>query len=315
MGTVSNLIDYINEFGLKIFLSKAIRKCFYNGNSKLAWRVNEYNEKLIESYLQKQFENTEYNVLNDLQFCNSSVPKKPIWIMWWQGEKQAPEIVRCCINSVRRYCNNHEVIVVTETNISDYIKLPEFILKKVDSGCITRTHLSDLIRLALLYTYGGAWIDATVLVTQNIPEELFQKKFYSVNFGIKTKDPSHGRWTTFLLFGEKRNKLFRQVLEYHYRYWCKHDIIVDYIMFDYIINYVIKTDEECYNQIYDIPLNGCCVFDLMKIINDPITRWDMNSLERDTIFYKLSYKHALIEVVNGEKTIYGKLIEEFLTLQ
>ena len=35
----------------------------------------------------------------------------------------------------------------------------------IDSGQITKTHLSDLLRLELLIRYGGTWIDATVFCT------------------------------------------------------------------------------------------------------------------------------------------------------
>ncbi|MBQ2600045.1 hypothetical protein II582_01420 [bacterium] len=43
--------------------------------------------------------------------------------------------------------------MLTQDNYKDYVKLPEFILKKVKEKKITITHLSDIIRMALLKEY------------------------------------------------------------------------------------------------------------------------------------------------------------------
>ena len=310
MGTMSDLITYIEEFRLEILLSKIIRKFFYKSNSSLAWKINDYNERLIAAYLKKQFKNAHVDVDDYLQDNNGYVPEKPIWIMWWQGEENAPEIVKCCMNSVRKNCNGHKVIIISELNVSQYLKIPDYILEKSRRGSISRTHLSDMIRLHLLYLYGGLWIDATVFVSRSIPEYMFDFKFYTCKLGMKTKDPSHGRWTTFLMFGESRNKLFKKVLECHYIYWMKHDIIIDYIMFDYVIDYVINKDKDCYAQIERVPVNNRNVFELAKILNNPSLNWNYDQFDQDTIFYKLSYKHNLVKEINGQKTIYGKLLEE-----
>lgn len=312
MQTLSDVIVYIKEFGLKIFMSKFIRKCFYKSNSKLAWKINDYNEKLIEKYLEKQFNNAYIDMEVYLSFKNRHVVEEPIWVMWWQGEENAPEIVRCCINSVRRNCNGHEVIVISQSNVAEYVKLPEFIYEKLERDGISKTHLSDLIRLNLLFLYGGAWIDATVLVSQPIPQDLFEKKFYSCKFGVNTKDPSHGRWTTFLLFSKKGNVFLNKILEYHYKYWVNHNVYVDYIMFDYIINFLIKQNQNFYNQILSIPLNNKNVFELDSVLNIPISNCDFDSSDKNTIFYKLSYKHNLIKEKDGIKTVYGMLLEDYL---
>ncbi len=312
MNSFFKAIEYIQDINLKIFLSKLIRRLFYKSQSKLAWKINEYNENNIERYLETEFNKSTFSLEKEYEFANKNVPKDPIWIMWWQGEEKAPEVVKTCINSARKNSNNHNVIVITEKNFCDYFKLPDFIIEKFNKGYISRTHLSDMIRLNLLYLYGGLWLDATVYVTHPISNDLFTKNFYSCNFGINTKDPSHGRWTTFLMFGRKKNSLFKKVLEYHYKYWINHNVIVDYIMFDYIINYIAKHDEECYNQINSVPKNNVNVFELFKILNSSANNWNFKKLDENTIFYKLSYKHKLMKEVNGEKTIYGKIVEEYL---
>ena len=44
----------------------------------------------------------------------------PIWIMWYQGIENAPDIVKCCIESVKENCSGHEVIVLSEQNLSEF---------------------------------------------------------------------------------------------------------------------------------------------------------------------------------------------------
>lgn len=303
-----NILKYLREFGIKITLSKIIRSLLYKNNSRFAWYVNKKNEICIQRYLNKIFSD---NQIDDKEFIRKKtiISVAPIWVMWFQGLENAPDIVKICVNSIKKYAPNHEVIIINEKNYRDYIELPEFIENKFDMGIISRTHLSDIIRLNVLYLYGGMWIDATVFVSGNIPEKIFEMDFYSINFGKVTKDPSHGRWTTFLMAGKERNPLFEKALKYHYAFWREHDMIVDYIMFDYIIDYCYRTDEECRKLIDKIEINNSAVFELRNELNEKFVK--KLPLQDDTIFNKLSWKMSLIEEENGRETNYGELLKRY----
>ena len=110
-----------------------------------------------------------------------------IWMCWWQGEENAPEIVRACIDSVRRNAGGHEVVVITDENLSDYVDIPEWVLEKVRAGIMSRTHLSDLLRFALLAEYGGMWLDATFFCTGPLEEHMSLPMW-----SIKRPDYLHG---------------------------------------------------------------------------------------------------------------------------
>ena len=61
--------------------------------------------------------------------------------------------------------SDRNVHILTEENYRDYVTFPPFIQQKIDSGVISKTHMSDLLRLELLIRHGGLWLDATVLCT------------------------------------------------------------------------------------------------------------------------------------------------------
>lgn len=77
-----------------------------------------------------------------------------IWTAWMQGENNAPDCVKRCIASMRRNCNNHEVVVLTEDNWRKYVTLPETIVEKYKSGNMVTAHFADILRLACLRSWG-----------------------------------------------------------------------------------------------------------------------------------------------------------------
>lgn len=305
-----NKLQYIKEFGINLFVTKTLRRLCLNSNSKFAWKINDFNENAIDSFLMKTIEKSKRENVNiKLTPKKTDVPEKPIWVMWYQGLENAPEIVKCCIASIKKYSSGHKVIVLSESNLCEYVDLPHYIIDKFENGSISRTHLSDMIRLYLLYNYGGAWLDSTILVTENIPEEYFNQELFSLNFGKKTKDPSHGRWTTFCFFAEKGNELIKQTLEYHYYYWMNENYPVDYVMFDYFINSIIRNSAAALEQILSIKRSNEGVFQLVNKLNEP---YEEAFYSENTILYKLSWKRHYVAEVDGKTTIYGKLCEYYL---
>ncbi len=79
--------------------------------------------------------------------------------------RKSPEISKKCICSIKK-STNHPVVVLTNENLLDYCKLPDYIIGKYESGIITNAQLSDIIRMTLLSDCGGLWIDATVFYTK-----------------------------------------------------------------------------------------------------------------------------------------------------
>ena len=58
------------------------------------------------------------------------------------------------------------------------MNFPEWLLEKKDKGIITKTHMSDLLRLKLLGQYGGIWLDSTFYCTDSL-EPYFESPVWS----------------------------------------------------------------------------------------------------------------------------------------
>lgn len=138
----------------------------------------------------------------------------------------------------------------------------------------------------LLYLYEGAWIDATVFVTDTIKESYFQQELFSIKFGESTKDPSDGRWTTFCIFLQPSNHLIYDTLVCHMKYWKYHDLTIHYVMFDHFIALLVSNDTDYKELIDGIEPNNSRVFCLLNKLNDIYDNSIKNN--KDTIFYKLS---------------------------
>ncbi|WP_117114980.1 capsular polysaccharide synthesis protein [Limosilactobacillus reuteri] len=299
-----SVFEYVKTFGPTISIIKAIRHNFFNNYSYFGKELSLFNEKLIKSFLKKNvpISNNVNSTLNKNIKSNSV-----IWTMWWQGIEDAPSIVKACISSHKRLNPQHEVIVITKDNFQHYIKLPQYILNLLKDKKISITHFSDIVRVNLLYHYGGVWADSTLLMTKRIPDYVFKQDFYTIKTGDYTNDPSHGKWTTFFMEAQKGNKLMKFLVECFNGYLKNYSIFIDYILLDYFIALFLEESKTNMNLINQIPLNNKDVFLLRRFLLKNAGSFDY--LNNDTYLYKLSYKDNLKSLESdGIKTIYKELI-------
>lgn len=95
---------------------------------------------------------------------------KNIFICWFQGVDNAPDIVKNCIASWKYYNNDWNIILLDNTNIIHYVNLNNYV--NTQDKNINPTALSDIIRIILLKKYGGLWVDATTFCNKPLNEWL-----------------------------------------------------------------------------------------------------------------------------------------------
>lgn len=144
-------------------------------------KVADFWNPIIESYYHGKIEKWYLEPKKQLE------SKKVIWQYWGQGldEEELPEIIQICFGSVDNNKGDYQVIRLTDETIPEYIDLPDFVWEKRNNPQFTRTFFSDLLRLSLLATYGGVWLDATILLTGPLPATYENLDFLCFNVLMK----------------------------------------------------------------------------------------------------------------------------------
>ena len=89
---------------------------------------------------------------------SSQAFKKVIWMLWLQGEENAPLLVKRCIESWRVKNPTWSVELLTEADVDSLWDTDE---ERLAAGKMSKAALSDLVRMKLLLSRGGVWVDAT----------------------------------------------------------------------------------------------------------------------------------------------------------
>lgn len=160
-----------------------------------------------------------------------------IWQYWNLGITNAPKIVKQCIKSVELNKGNLKHIVLSDRNVFEYISLPEHIIKKWD--LINPTKKSNLIRLALLSTYGGVWIDATCFLTKGIPKNYLNAEIFM--FINTSKDRLIRNW---FICCSKNNIIINSLLKIHYMFYLKYTEPTCYFFFHYMFENLITMNKK-----------------------------------------------------------------------
>ena len=235
--------------------------------------------------------------------------------MWWQGEENCPKVIQLCRASLRRHCGNHKVIIITKDNYKDYVTLPEYIISKVNAGYISLTHLSDIIRAELLVKYGGLWIDSTVFVADDIPDEAFSLEYYTIRYFEKPVYDwytiSFYRWASFCFAAKNPGSLlFSFMRDMFYEYLKDHKKLMHYLLIDYFIAVAFDEFPEFRKAWENIPVNNshCLELPLHK-------EWDAEKyaeLRLTTRLFKTTYKVKYpVKTDSGSDTFYGHLLAEY----
>lgn len=234
-----------------------------------------------------------------------------IWVFWWQGIDNAPDVVKRCIDNIIINKGNHRVIIISKYNYNDYIDIPNYILEKVGNGSITLTHFSDIIRTMLLADHGGIWIDATVFITKEFPKEIYNYSFYSNKIEVNNDEYiSQGKWSAFFLCCSRKNLLACFTRDVLLAYWEQYDELITYFFIDYIIFTGYQYISGIHDYIDSVPYNNSNIYEFINNINKEYDKEKYIDITKDTWLFKLSWKHKYIKNTYDKKeTFYKKMID------
>ena len=235
--------------------------------------------------------------------------KGKIFILWFQGEKNAPQLVKACINSVRKNSNGHEVIVLDNNNLFDWIPtFSENIQTKFKSNVFPVQMEADLIRCCLLSQYNCLWLDATVFVSRKIPDSIFETDFYTIVRKEANNIDITGKISTFIMGGNnspKTKKVFSFCRDMLWSYFESEDDLINYLLIENIFNIAVSNNKwlkELVDKYYSEKKN---VLQLVKMLNDEYTSNRVKTILNKNLFNKLNFHEKyLLSTPSGKATVY-----------
>lgn len=234
--------------------------------------------------------------------------EKIIWQYWAQGfdDKEMPELIHICLKSVDRYAQGYKVIRLSDRNLSEYIQLPDYILRK--KGTMSKAHFSDILRCALLSTYGGLWLDVSVLLTGELPEYLFCSNFFMYQRNPKESEPDKRYWENSfanywgwykgfrvnimngILHAENSgigHKVITDLYAMLAAFWERNDKAPDYFFFQIMADIYKRGCKD-----WKCPVVSDCIPHMLRqVINNENAPWSAEEAMSTTSVHSLNYKN------------------------
>ena len=242
--------------------------------------------------------------------------KGKIFVLWFQGEKNAPLLVKSCINSIRRNSNGHQVIVLDNDNLTNWIApLPTLVEKKFKEKIFPVQLKADYIRLALLENYGGLWLDSTIYVDQKIPEDAFTRDFFTVIRKEAYSSDITGKISTFVMGSNhslKSQKVFSFMRDMLLNYLQNESNLINYLLIENIFDICMQKNEWLADLIQNQQLHKNDILGLSKLLNESYYDVRVKKILNKNIFNKLNYHQIYKLKVNDNTTVYGHLVKDLL---
>ena len=222
---------------------KQYKKIYVIKNKKIKNKQEEFTEYIR---LKSRY---RYVLEREVKYFESKQSNK-IWIFWGQGIELAPQIVKTCINTVKKNITDKEIVILDFNNYKEYIDFPDYIEKKLKEEKITYTHFSDLLRIQLLTELGGIWLDATVLCTGKIPDYILNSElFVYKNIELDKSEKENIVASSWLISSWSNNNIIRATRDLLFEYWKKENYLSNYFLFHLFFTMATEKYEEEWKKV------------------------------------------------------------------
>ena len=235
----------------------------------------------------------------------TNISSLPIWVFWYQGKSSMPLLIKTCYDSICKNANGRKVILLSKDNFEEYVHLPNHIFEKVQKGFISYTHLSDLIRVSLLYNYGGTWMDATLLTIAPIDNSKMDPVFGTIKIHPRSRGTISGyRWTSFYMFCQPHSlamKCFRDVM---FAFLKKNRTMLDYFFIDYTFELLYQKNQYFKKIVDDNPYTNEHIYECQLNMN---YQGQFENEWKETQFFKLNRRMSVDSL--KKNSVYGKILD------
>ena len=247
--------------------------------------------------------------------------EKIIWQFWGQGWdfEKLPDVVKISYKSVEKYKKDYEIIHLDMNNINDYLEIPAYILKKVEDKKMGFAHFTDIIRLALLYNYGGVWIDATILLTDYLPQEYFEMDYFMFqrddnlenkkdwedydDFYFSWNNEMKVRVLNSIIFAKKNNEIIKTLLDMLLIFWEHNDLVPNYFFFQVLYTELV---ENYYKKKQCKIVSDTLTHELIRVWFDKFSQEKLDEITKRNNVHKLTYK-----IDSGKRDTKGTFLDYF----
>lgn len=286
-------MNLIKQYAKAGALGTAINQFLVLGKSRTALEILRLSTQLkTKQKLYKKY----HHVLDE--FEDEYITNLPhessnkVWVCWFQGMENAPELVKKCYESVKKNLSDMDIILITSENMDQYVQFPEYIIEKWKSGIITNTHLTDLLRLELLIRYGGMWLDATVFCSEqesNIPDYFFNSDLFFYQSLKPGRDGKSTYISSWLMSAKTNNKVLMATRELCYEYWKRENQMLDYFLLHDFFSIVLERYTDEWKKV--VPRDNATPHLLLLRLFDQYDESIWKAIKKQTPFHKLSYKY------------------------
>jgi hypothetical protein len=216
-----------------------------------------------------------------------------IYMIWLQGENQAPPLIKACIRSVRRHCTQ-ELRVLNEKELFNYIDLPDAIMDKRKNGRIGNAHFADIARVELLHNHGGFWMDATDFVSSPIPKEIIDHDFFMFMAGESVPCPYSFVQNCFIR-GRRGAYLLEAWRSMILDYWKHEPSKYDYFMHQLLFKSLVENDSRGKEYFAKMPhIDQAPTHALWaNYYNQPFDQKVFDEITSQTFFQKTTYRDTV----------------------
>ena len=209
---------------------------------------------------------------------------KIIWTLWLQGWSESPPLVRKCLSSWQEQNPSWEVRALDLTSLRLLLELPSF-----SGRSITSASFSDFVRIALLYEFGGVWVDSTLLCRRPLDHWLpsvMEEGF----FAFERYDRPIASW---FLASEAGHPLTGKWLAATDEYWQKNSSADSYFWFHELFEKLCKADVDfcaLWERVPKISADGPHLPYRLGLGSEDAEAFSQLTNEASPVF-KLSYRH------------------------
>ncbi|TNH02786.1 hypothetical protein FHQ26_12220 [Testudinibacter sp. TR-2022] len=204
---------------------------------------------------------------------------------YWHDANSLPPLVSHCRASLKKYISSEfDLIILDENNYKDWIDCDLENLR----NSISQAHFTDLLRLRLLEKWGGFWLDATCLLSED---------FYTATHTIRQQEHFffsyiNSRVGNWFIWSKPHSYVITMISEVLTCWWAQKNRLTNYFMTHDIIEMLYWVDDEYrkhWDNMYKLhPKNALLI---LREYNTICSKDEFNIMLKSSFVHKLNYKY------------------------